>query len=96
MRLTAGQLLRAGFRLTDCEDGRFWVLAEQSGQEADRIAAVCRRYLEDMDGTAVAEDIVLQCGEDLKDPVFYMDGFLWQLARRDFSGIVARLAKSKG
>lgn len=94
MQITAGRLLRAGFRLTDCDDGKFWVLAEQPGREADRIAAVCRRYLEDVDSTAVAEDIVLQCDEDFQNPVFYMDGFLWQLERGVFSGIVARLSKN--
>lgn len=95
MRITAGRLLRAGFRLTDCDDGKFWVLEGQTGPEADRIAAVCKRYLEDMDNTAVAEDIVLQCDEDFQNPVFYMDGFLWQLERSVFSGIIARLEKSK-
>lgn len=95
MQITAGRLLRAGFRLTDCPDGKFWVLEEQQGQEADRIAAVCKRYLEDMDGTTVREDIVLQCDADLKNPAFYMDGFLWQLNRRDFSQIITRLAKTR-
>lgn len=95
MRITAGQLLRAGFRLTGCDDGKFWVLEGQPGPEADRVAAVCKRYLEDMDSTVVKEDIVLQCGEDFKNPAFYMDGFLWQLDRGVFSDIVARLAKNK-
>jgi len=95
MRITAGRLLRAGFRLTDCDDGKFWVLERQPGPEAERIAAVCRRYLEDMGGAAVAEDIALQCDEDFKDPVLYADGFLWKLDRGSFSGIVARLTKGR-
>jgi len=94
MRITAGRLLRAGFRLTDCEDGKFWVLEGRPGREADRIAAVCKRYLEDMDGAAAAEDIALQCDEDFQNPVFYMDGFLWRLERGVFSRIIARLAKN--
>ena len=95
MRITAGRLLRAGFRRTDCDDGKFWVLEGRAGQEADRVAAVCKRYLEDMDNTTVTEDVVLQCDEDFKNPVFYMDGFLWQLNRGDFSAIITRLAKIK-
>lgn len=92
-KLTVERMLRAGFVLTDCEDGRFWALAEEPGQAADRIAAVCGEFLPDMDAAAVAEDIVLQCGSDYSDPALYMDGFLWSIPRREFSGIVARLGR---
>ena len=92
-RLTVEQMLRAGFTLTDCEDGRFWVLAEEPGKAADRIAAVCGEFLPDMDAAPVAEDIVLQCGSDYSDPALYRDGFFWSIPRREFSGMVARLGR---
>lgn len=92
-KLTAERMLRAGFALTDCEDGRFWVLAEEPGPAADRLAAVCAEFLPDMDVQTVAEDIVLQCGSDYSDPALYMDGFLWSIPRREFSGIAARLGR---
>lgn len=94
-RITAARLLRAGFTLADCEDGKFWVIEKQAGGEADRIAAVCGLFVEDMDSLTVAEDAVLQCDLDYSDPVFYKDGFLWHLSRRDFSWIVKRLAKER-
>ncbi len=94
-QISAGRLLRAGFRLTDCDDGKYWVLECRPGPEADRMAAVCGRFVDDMENTAVKENIVLQCDENFKDPLLYMDGFLWQLDRIHFSGMIARLTKLK-
>lgn len=93
MRITTQRLCKAGFVLTDCSDGRFWVMEQGPGDGAERMAAVCRLFVEDMDEGAVAEDIVLQCDSDFKDPVLYRDGFLWKLAPRDFADIVARLTR---
>lgn len=92
-KLTTERMLWAGFTLTDCEDGRFWVLAEKPGPAADRIAAVCQAFLPDLDAASVTEDIVLQCGSDYSDPALYMDGFFWSLPRREFSGMVSRLGR---
>ena len=92
-RVTPELLLSAGFLLTDCSDGKFWVLEREAGVEAVRIAAVCRAFLPDMDTEAVLEELVLQCDVDFKDPALYVDGFLWRLSPRDFSGIVSRLAR---
>lgn len=93
-RITTARLLKAGFVLTDCPDGKFWVIERHTGSDADSIAAICKRFLEDMEDTAVSEDLVLQCDSDFKNPVLYVDGFLWELPRREFAGIVARLTKA--
>lgn len=92
-RITTVRMLKAGFVLTDFPDGRFWVFEKQPGDEANRIAAICQLYLTDMDSTVVTDEIVLQCASNFKEPVLYMDGFLWNLAPRDFADIVARLIK---
>ena len=94
-KLNTERMLRAGFQLEQYEDGKFWVLSREAGGEADRIAEVCRRVIEDMEPGSVKEDIVLQCGSDYQDPSFYMDGFLWPLERRDFAWLAAWLAKRR-
>ena len=94
-KITAVRLLKAGFRLTDCEDGKFWVLERPVSWEADEIAAVCRRFLEDMDIITVTEQLVLQCDEDFKNPCLYVDGYFWELSKSDFSRIAGRLEKMK-
>lgn len=95
-RLTMDKMLKAGFVLEDCPDGRFWVIDREPGEEADRVAAICRLYLEDMDSAKVGEELVLQCDCVFREPALYVDGFMWNLAPRDFSHIVARLAKRRG
>ena len=92
-RLTMDKMRKAGFVLEDCPDGRFWVIDREPGEEADRVAAICRLYLEDMDSAGVREELVLQCDCVFKEPALYVDGFMWNLAPRDFAHIVARLAK---
>ncbi len=94
-KISSERLLKAGFLLTQCEDGKFWVIAREAGPEADQLAALCRTVIEDMDGTSVAEDIVLQCDSGFQNPSFYMDGFLWLLEKRDFSSLVSLLIKKK-
>ncbi len=93
--ISTERLVKAGFVLTTCPDGKFWVLEKSPGEEADQIAAFCKKILEDMDSTSVSEDLVLQCGYDFTEPVFYMDGFIWHLPQREFAAIVAYLIKKK-
>ena len=95
-RLTMDKMLKAGFVLEDCPDGRFWVIDREPGEEANRVAAICRLYLEDMDSAEVGEELVLQCDCIFKEPALYVDGFMWNLDPRDFAHIVARLAKRRG
>ena len=95
-RLTMDKMLKAGFVLEDCPDGRFWVIDKEPGEEANRVAAICRLYLEDMDSAEVGEELVLQCDCVFKEPALYVDGFMWNLDSRDFAHIVARLAKRRG
>lgn len=92
-RVTIDKLRKAGFTLESCPDGRFWVIDQGPGEEAERIAAVCRLYLEDLDSTAVRDELVLQCDCVFKDPALYVDGFMWNLAPGDFARIVARLGR---
>ena len=94
-RLTMDKMLKAGFVLEDCPDGRFWVIDREPGEEADSVAAICRLYLEDMDSAEVGEELVLQCDCVFREPALYVDGFMWNLAPRDFAHIVARLAKRR-
>ena len=94
-RMPTQRLFKAGFVLTDCPDGRFWVMEQGPGDAAERMASVCRIFVKDMDAAAVAEDIVLQCDSDFKNPVLYVDGFLWKLPPGDFSDIVTGLTKSQ-
>lgn len=90
-KISTERLLKAGFQLTECEDGKFWVLAREAGPEADQIAAICKAILDDVDSATVSEDIILQCASSFQDPSFYLDGFLWMLTKVEFSYIVSRL-----
>ena len=92
-RFSTARLLKAGFLLTDCEDGKFWVLDRPPGDEANRIAAICRKSLTDMDAAEVREEIVLQCDGDFRNPALYMDGYLWYLIPPVFSDILTELSK---
>lgn len=94
-KISTERLLKAGFLLTQCEDGKFWAIAREAGPEADQLAALCRTSIEDMEAGPVAEDIVLQCDADFQNPSFYMDGFLWLLEKRDFARLVSLLIKKK-
>lgn len=91
--LSTARLLKAGFVLTDCSDGKFWVLEKSPGPEANHLAAVCKWFLDDVDSVDVSETIVLQCGPEFEEPVLYIDGFLWNLPQREFSKIVARIIR---
>ena len=89
-------MLKAGFVLTDCEDGKFWVLDCGPGTDADCAAELCRSFLDDLDGGSVKEELVLQCGSDFKGAALYIDGFYWELPAWEFGGLVARLGKKRG
>lgn len=92
-RWSSARLMKSGMRLTDCEDGKFWVLERSSGEEACRIAAICREYVPDLESVDVAEDLVLQCDSDFKNPVLYIDGYLWELTPPVFSSILTDLSR---
>lgn len=87
------RLLKAGFKPEKFEDGTFWVIEKESGAEADRLLRICGRALINFDAEAVKELILLQCGSDFSDPALYIDGFLWNLTKRDFADIIFLLLK---
>lgn len=93
-KVTSERLLRAGFQLEKFEDGSFWVIEKAAGAEADRLLRICGRALIDFDVQAVADLILLQCGSDFSEPALYIDGFLWNLTRRDFTDILFLLLKT--
>lgn len=92
-RVTSERLLKAGFQLEKLEDGTFWVMEREAGEEADRLLRICGKALVNFDAEAVEELILLQCGSDLSDPQLYIDGFLWDLTKRDLADIVFLLAR---
>lgn len=93
-KATNERLIKAGFQLESFEDGAFWVLEKAAGAEADRLLRICGKALLNFDGEAVRELILLQCGSDFSDPALYIDGFLWNLTKRDFTDILFLLLKS--
>lgn len=94
-KVTNERLLRAGFKLEKCEDGAFWVIEREAGEEADRLLRICGRALINFDTEAVKDLILVQCGSDFSDPTLYIDGFLWNLAKRDFADIIFLLLKDR-
>ena len=92
-KVTTERLVKARFKLEKCEDGRFWVLEQEPGAEADRMVRACGKALENLDTDEVRELILLQCGSDFSDPALYIDGFMWPLSKRDFANIVFLLKK---
>ncbi len=94
-KVTNERLLRAGFKLEECEDGTFWVMEREAGEEADRLLRICGRALINFDTEAVEDLILIQCGGDLSDPTLYIDGFLWNLTKRDFVDVVFLLLKDR-
>lgn len=89
--VTRERLTKAGFKLEKCEDGTFWVLEREAGEEADRILRICDKAMLDFDGEAVRDIIVLQCDCDFSDPALCVDDYLWRLSKRDFRDIVLLL-----
>ena len=94
-KLTNTKLTRAGFQLEKCEDGYFWVYEKEAGEEADRLLRICRHALEDFDEDAVRDVILIQCGADLGDPALYLDGFQWNISKRDLRDIADLLFKDR-
>ena len=90
-KATNERLIKAGFQLESFEDGAFWVLEKEAGAEADRLLRICGKALLSLDGRDL---ILLQCGSDFSDPALYIDGFLWNLTKRDFTDILFLLLKS--
>lgn len=93
-KATSERLLKAGFQLEKLEDGTFWVMEREAGEEADRLLRICGKALVNFDTEAVEEVILLQCGSDLSDPELYIDGFLWHLTKRDLADIVLLLLRT--
>lgn len=94
-KVSKEKLARAGFQLESCEDGHFWVYEREAGEEAERLLRICRKALEGFEEEAVKDVILVQCGEDLTDPALYLDGYMWQLAKRDLSDIASLLFKDR-
>lgn len=94
-KITNERLLRAGFKQEKCEDGTFWVMEKESGEGADRLLRICGRALINFDMETVEELILLQCDSDFSDPALYIDGFLWNLTKRDFTDILFLLLKDR-
>lgn len=92
-KVTNERLLRAGFKPEKFEDGTFWVIEKEAGEAADRLLRICGRALINFDAEAVKEIILLQCNGDFSDPALYIDGFLWNLTKRDFVDIIFLLLK---
>ncbi len=95
-KVTRERLTKAGFKLEKCDDGTFWVIEKEPGEEAARLLRVCGRALANFDTEAVDELILIQCDCDFSDPTLYIDGFLWKLTKRDFADIVSLLLKRQG
>ena len=93
-KVTKERLIRAGFQLEKCEDGTFWVIEKEAGEEADRLLRVCDMALINFDAETVEDLILIQCDCDFTDPVLYIDSFLWKLTKRDFADIVSLLTKT--
>ena len=94
-KVTRERLTKAGFKLEKCEDGTFWVLEKEAGEEAERILRICDRAIIDFDAEAVKDIVVLQCDYDLSDPALCIDNYLWRLSRRDFRDIVFLLLRDR-
>ena len=92
-RITTERMVKSGFSLISYPDGRYWVLERAPGPEADRIAAICRELLPDMDEGPVRDEIVLQCDAAYRGPAVYRDGYMWNLPPRVFSEVLAGLAR---
>lgn len=85
------KLRKAGFSLETFEDGKFWVY--EPGEEMGKVLGVCRRCIEGFEENSVSDTLVLQCDFDFKNPVLYIDSFLWKLTSRDFADVVQGLGK---
>ena len=92
-KVTNERLIKAGFKLEKCEDGTFWVLEREAGEEAAKLLRICEKALIDFDMEAVEEIILLQCDCDFSDPALYIDDLLWTLTKRDFRDIVFLLLR---
>ena len=93
--ISAERMVKAGFVLTACSDGKFWVLEKTAGEEADRIAALCKKVLRDLDKTSVADVLVLQCDQKFSSPALYMDGLFLDMTQREFFQITDHLIRGK-
>ncbi len=94
-KVTTKKLEKAGFKLENCEDGRFWVIEAEAGAEAERIYRACQRSIIDFDEEDVHDLILVQCDSGLADPTLYIDGFMWKLTKRDFADIVFLLSRRR-
>ncbi|MDE7242949.1 MAG: hypothetical protein K2O18_03090 [Oscillospiraceae bacterium] len=93
--ISAERMVKSGFTLTTCSDGKFWVLEKNAGEEADRIAALCKKVLREMDSTSVKDIIVLQCDQGFRSPALYMDGIFLDMTQREFIQITDHLIRGK-
>ena len=89
--ITIDKLQRAGFSLEKCEDGKFWVYKRIPGETSARLLATCRLCISDFEEYSFSDAFIPQCDFDFKNPVLYLDGFLWRLSPRDFASLVQRL-----
>ncbi len=94
-KVTREKLERAGFQLESCEDGHFWVYEKEPGEEAGRLLRICRLALDGFEEESVKDVILIQCGADFSEPTLYLDGYLWNLSKRDLSDIAALLFKER-
>lgn len=90
--MTVDFLLKAGFELRKCHDGMFWVIEKRPGADADDFAQLCGASISDYTGDGIVDDVViLQCDENFKNPVFYLDCNVWDLSIEEFGRLVAVL-----
>ena len=91
MGITIEKLRKAGFSLETFEDGKFWVYEKAPGENTSSLLATCRLCVSDFEDDTLSDTFILQCDFDLKNPILYLDGFLWNLSSRDFASLVRRL-----
>jgi len=87
------KLLRAGFSLETYEDGSFWVYERGPGSGSERLLAACRYCIPSFDEYTFSEMFILQCDFDFRNPILYLDGFIWHLSQRDFADVVRQLSR---
>lgn len=91
--ITIEKLRQAGFSLETFEDGKFWVYESGPGKESEKELGVCRRYIEGFDENVVQDIFVLQCDFDFRNPILFIDKFIWRLTVWDFAGVVNGLRR---
>lgn len=85
------KLISAGFSFNTYVEGCYWELIFKKGNEADRIAEICKMSSA-FDFDEVVEDmIILQCDENFNNRNIYCNGDDWDLTNEEFLEIVEKI-----